>query len=57
VRVEVTDPHGGFRPPPYPDDPLAAGRGLPIIHSLARTWGVDGPPGGHVWFELARAAA
>jgi anti-sigma regulatory factor (Ser/Thr protein kinase) len=57
VRVEVTDPRGGFRPPPYPDDPLAAGRGLPIIHSLARTWGVDGPPGGHVWFELARTAA
>jgi anti-sigma regulatory factor (Ser/Thr protein kinase) len=58
VRVEVADPIGGFEAPQYPADPLGeSGRGLPLVHSLSRTWGIDGPPGGHVWFEMQRAAA
>jgi anti-sigma regulatory factor (Ser/Thr protein kinase) len=58
VRVEVTDPVGGFEPPERPTDDLrTAGRGLPIIHSLARSWGVQSPPGGALWFELECAAA
>jgi anti-sigma regulatory factor (Ser/Thr protein kinase) len=58
VRVEVADPAGGFEPPAYPDDPLhESGHGLPVIHSLAKTWGVEPAPDGRVWFELARSAA
>jgi hypothetical protein len=57
VRVEVFDPVGGFDPPPYPTDPLSEhGRGLPLIHSLARAWGVGPPPHGYLWFELSRKA-
>jgi hypothetical protein len=55
VRLEITDPLGGFEAPPYPDDP--SGHGLPLIHSMSRAWGVGGPPHGNVWFELARGAA
>ena len=58
IRVDVADPVGGFEPPPYPTDPLrTSGRGLPLIHSLAQTWGVDGPPNGRVWFERAHTTA
>jgi anti-sigma regulatory factor (Ser/Thr protein kinase) len=58
VRVEVGDPEGGFVPPEYPNDPLRLrGRGLPMIHSLARAWGVGSPPGGRVWFEMPMLAA
>ena len=58
VRVEVSDPQGGFEPPAYPADELAlSGRGLPIVHSLAQAWGVDPEPGGGVWFELPSGAA
>ena len=55
VRIEVADPGGGFTPPERPKDPLSEhGRGLPMIRSLSRTWGVDAAPDGCVWFELAR---
>lgn len=58
VHVEVADPVGGFEPPPPPEDPLAlSGRGLPLVDSVSSAWGVNGPPGGAVWFELARGAA
>jgi hypothetical protein len=57
ARVEIVDPVGGFEPPPYPAQEPAAPHGLRLIHSLARTWGVDSPPGGRLWFELARGAA
>ena len=58
VRVEVRDPLGGFEPPAYPSDELAlAGRGLPIVHSLAQAWGVEAAPVGRVWFELPCATA
>jgi anti-sigma regulatory factor (Ser/Thr protein kinase) len=58
VHVEVSDPVGGFEPPPYPADTLStSGRGLPMIHRLAATWGVGAAPGGALWFELPRAAA
>ena len=58
VRVEVTDPAGGFEPPDYPVDELRdAGRGLPIVHALAQVWGVEPPPGGTLWFELPCATA
>jgi anti-sigma regulatory factor (Ser/Thr protein kinase) len=55
IRIEVVDPVGGFEAPEYPDDPLAThGRGLPLIHSLAQSWGIDTAPDGRVWFEIAR---
>ena len=59
VRVEVGDPEGGFEPSlTHAPDPLRLrGRGLPIIHSLARAWGVGHPPGGRVWFEIPTPAA
>ena len=58
VRVEVSDPLGGFQPPACPSDELAlSGRGLPIVHSLAQAWGVEGAPVGRVWFELPCATA
>jgi hypothetical protein len=58
VHVDVADPVGGFEPPPYPEDPLAEdGRGLPLVHGMSRSWGVEGPPDGGVWFELARGTA
>jgi anti-sigma regulatory factor (Ser/Thr protein kinase) len=58
VRVEIADPAGGFEPPEYPTDELRlSGRGLPIIHSLAQSWGVENAPGGALWFELECAAA
>lgn len=57
VRVEVTDPVGGFDAPASPTDPLCEhGRGLPLIHSLSSAWGVDAPPDGYVWFELSRTS-
>jgi anti-sigma regulatory factor (Ser/Thr protein kinase) len=58
VHVEVTDPVGGFEPPSYRDDVYeTGGRGLQVIHSIARTWGVGAPPEGRLWFDLPRTAA
>jgi anti-sigma regulatory factor (Ser/Thr protein kinase) len=58
VRVDVTDPAGGFEPPDYPVDELrVAGRGLPVVHAVAQAWGVEPSPSGRLWFELPCAAA
>jgi anti-sigma regulatory factor (Ser/Thr protein kinase) len=58
VTVVVSDPNDGFVPPPRSvDEPRPGGRGLPLIHSLARAWGVEPAPGGGIWFELARAVS
>jgi CheY-like chemotaxis protein/anti-sigma regulatory factor (Ser/Thr protein kinase) len=56
ARVEVTD-HGNVPPAlrsPDPDE--ESGRGLRLVESLARTWGVRQLPGDGktVWFEVAR---
>ena len=54
LHIAVSDPVGGFEPPPYPESSLEdGGRGLPLVHALSRAWGVDGPPGGGLWFDLA----
>ena len=51
VRVEVTD-QGGSWTPNTPGDELH-GRGLLIVSSIARAWGVTGDDSGRtVWFEL-----
>ncbi len=56
LRVEVTD-SGGGRPEvrPMPPPQSLRGRGLPIVDSLADTWGViPSPhgPGKSIWFQV-----
>lgn len=57
VRLEVTDPGAGFRPPPVPADPLApGGRGLLILRRLSDRWGVKITPRGcSVWCDISLA--
>ena len=51
VRVEVTDQGGSWTPNTSGDE--LHGRGLLIVGSLARAWGVTGDDSGRtVWFEL-----
>jgi anti-sigma regulatory factor (Ser/Thr protein kinase) len=51
VRVEVAD-QGGPWAPALTDDGLH-GRGLQIVASLARAWGISGDETGRVaWFEM-----
>jgi anti-sigma regulatory factor (Ser/Thr protein kinase) len=56
VRVEVTDPGGGFDKPtvgePPPDE--IGGRGLLIVDRVASRWGVTPGRPTRVWFELER---
>lgn len=54
VRLEVTDPGAGFRPPPVPADPLSpGGRGLLILRRLSERWGVKvSPRGCSVWCDI-----
>lgn len=54
VRLEVSDPGAGFRPPPVPSDPLApGGRGLLILRRLSERWGVKvSPRGCSVWCDI-----
>jgi two-component sensor histidine kinase len=51
VRVEVADQGGPWAPDTTGDE--LHGRGLLIVSSLARAWGVTGDESGRtVWFEL-----
>lgn len=56
VRVEVSDPGGGFSRPPANPPPTDAtgGRGLLIVDRLASRWGVTPGARTRVWFELDR---
>jgi anti-sigma regulatory factor (Ser/Thr protein kinase) len=54
VRIAVTDGGSSTRPTPlHPSISALGGRGLSIVSTVAREWGVDdGPPGTTVWAEL-----
>lgn len=53
IRVEVTDEGAGFRPHvEVPGTQQTSGRGLFLVDRIAHRWGVDGPDGTHVWFEI-----
>jgi putative methionine-R-sulfoxide reductase with GAF domain/anti-sigma regulatory factor (Ser/Thr protein kinase) len=56
ARVEVRD-FGGGTPRVLDREPIAvSGRGLQIVRSLARSWGIEGRPGGigkSTWFTVA----
>lgn len=57
LRVEVSDPGGGFSKPatarePPPD--ALGGRGLLIVDRVASRWGVTPGQPTRVWFELDR---
>jgi hypothetical protein len=57
LRVEVAG-----RPPDVPvtaalhssETPMLGGMGLQIVDRMADAWGVEGPGGATIWFELAR---
>ena len=61
VRVELSTAGVPFeRPPANPQKPPPSephGRGLVIVDTLARAWGVGPHSANHVWFELAIAGA
>jgi anti-sigma regulatory factor (Ser/Thr protein kinase) len=53
VRVEVTDPGDGFKPPlPDPDPLNPSGWGLYLVDRLADRWGVATNGETRVWFEV-----
>ena len=54
VRVEVSDPGGGFDKPPVKEPPPDAlgGRGLLIVDRVASRWGVTRGQPTRVWFEV-----
>lgn len=52
-RIEVIDGGSGFAPTPAPVKTEATtGRGLPIVATLADSWGVYHGNSTHVWFEI-----
>jgi anti-sigma regulatory factor (Ser/Thr protein kinase) len=54
IRVEVSDPVGGFQPRPVrPDPDRESGRGLGIVDRIASRWGVRTGWPARVWFEVA----
>ena len=56
VRVEVTDPGGGFDAsggPPGSDREIG-GWGLVLVDKLADRWGTEQEPQSKVWFEIDR---
>ncbi|HWH43120.1 MAG TPA: ATP-binding protein [Thermoleophilaceae bacterium] len=58
VRVEVTDPGGGFEPPPVPATAVReSGFGLVLVDTLSDRWGVEGGESTRVWLELRGDAA
>jgi DNA-binding NarL/FixJ family response regulator len=59
VRVEVKDTSEAALAPRVAADEDVSGRGLALVESLARRWGVDPAADGGktVWFEVDRAAS
>jgi DNA-binding NarL/FixJ family response regulator len=59
VRVEVRDASEAAPAPRAAGDEDSSGRGLALVESLARRWGVDPVAGGGktVWFEVDRVAS
>ena len=56
VRVEVVDSGAGFTPRvDVPRTDQISGRGLFLVQQLADRWGVEGPEGTLVWFEIDRS--
>jgi len=54
LRVTVVDENSRYPQPVVEDLDALDGRGLALVASLARRWGVtDRPMGKAVWFELA----
>ena len=49
VRVEVSDLGPGIDPDVTES---ATGWGLRLVELLSDRWGIEGPPGGRVWFEI-----
>ena len=45
-----------LRPLPVPRPDQLSGRGLFLVQQLADRWGVAGPDGTLVWFEIDRSA-
>jgi anti-sigma regulatory factor (Ser/Thr protein kinase) len=55
IRVVVTDPGGGFTPPPPHADPRrTSGWGLYLVDRLADRWGIASNGETSVWFEVDR---
>lgn len=55
IRAEICDPGGGFEADPVMPSRLAeSGRGLWIVQSLAKSWGIVATPPTCVWFEMKR---
>ncbi len=53
VRIEITDRDPGLVAPRRSDPEALGGRGLLLVDTLARNWGVrPANPGKAVWFEL-----
>lgn len=58
VRVEVSDPGGGFTPPPAPATAVReSGFGLVLVDTLSDRWGVSAGGSTRVWLELERRGA
>ena len=56
IRVEVRDGGGGFVPRPRDPTKIGGGYGLHLLDQGSARWGVTGPPGTTVWFEVAAQA-
>lgn len=55
IRAEICDPGGGFEAEPVmPSRSAESGRGLWIVQSLAKNWGIVSTPPTCVWFEMKR---
>jgi anti-sigma regulatory factor (Ser/Thr protein kinase) len=58
IRVEVRDRGRGFeKSAPVPRPSGRGGYGLLLVERMAARWGVAGPNGAKVWFEIDRAAS
>jgi anti-sigma regulatory factor (Ser/Thr protein kinase) len=56
VHVEVIDRGNGFAPRvDVPGTDQTSGRGLFLVERMADRWGVAGPNGTRVWFEIDRS--
>ena len=57
VRLEVQDDHPRVPLASASDVEAPSGRGLAILHTISRSWGVESIPGDgkRVWAELATA--